>query len=54
MAALKWVGFACIAIGIADIVLSYTWKDITGVSWSPIVAFVVGGVLIKLGGDEEE
>ena len=51
MAILKILGGLCILFGIVDFA-SYMFMgiDLTGVSWSPIVAFIVGGILFKIGG----
>lgn len=46
---LKVLGYACIAFGIADFALYYfKVADLTGVSWSPIVAAAVGYGLLRL------
>jgi len=46
---LKILGYACIAFGIADFALYYfNIIDLTGVTWSPIVAGAVGFGLLKL------
>ena len=49
MVILKVIGGLCILCGIVDIVSSWVWMDLTGVVWSPWVAFIVGGILFKLG-----
>ncbi len=54
MIALKFLGGLCVVFGIVDIVSSYVWVDLTGVMWSPYVAFIVGAILFKLGSSGEE
>jgi hypothetical protein len=55
MGAAKIVGILCIVFGIADVALSWLGvADLTGVTWSPIVAFVAGSVLMRVGGDDSE
>ena len=53
---MKILGYLCFAFAAADVVLSWTGNDITGVFWSPIVAIVIGNLLVKFGSknDEEE
>jgi len=46
---LKILGYACIAFGIADFALYYfNIADLTGVTWSPLVAGVAGFGLLRL------
>lgn len=55
MGAAKILGLLCIVFGIADVALSrLEIVDLTGVQWSPIVAFVLGSVLMRAGGSDEE
>ena len=47
---LRMLGFACYGFAVVD--LATYWlgiADLTGVSWSPIAAAVVGSVLVKTG-----
>jgi hypothetical protein len=47
---LRMLGYACYAFAVVDLVTYWVGiADITGVSWSPIAAFVVGSVLVKTG-----
>ncbi len=49
------VGFLCYAFAVADLGLYHLGvADLTGVSWSPIAACVVGSLLMKIEGGEEE
>ncbi len=48
-------GYLCYAFGIADVALYVLdIADLTGVVWSPIVAFVVGSMLMKMGSGPKE
>lgn len=47
---LRALGYACYGFAVLD--LATYWlgiADITGVSWSPFAAAVVGSVLVKMG-----
>ena len=47
---LSVLGIACYAFGVADLVLYWAGiADLTGVWWSPFVAFVVGDALRRSG-----
>lgn len=47
---LKVLGWLCYAFGALDLILFYFCDtDLTGVSWSPWAAFIVGAVLCSLG-----
>ncbi len=48
------LGVLCIVFGLIDFAGMFLGYDLTGVSWSPIVAGVVGGALIQAGGGDEE
>jgi hypothetical protein len=51
----RLLGFLCYGFAIVDLGLYYLdIADLTGVSWSPIAAAVLGSVLIKLDGDAGE
>ena len=54
MVILKVLGYLCYAFGIADFALSWFGTDLTGVRWSPIVAFVLGTILVRVGSSSEE
>ena len=45
---LRALGYACYGFAVVDLV-SYWFgiADITGVSWSPVAAFVIGSFLVK-------
>ena len=48
-------GYLCYAFGIADVALYVLdIADLTGVVWSPIVAVVVGSMLMKMGSGPKE
>ena len=50
----RLIGYACYAFAIVDLGTYYLGiMDITGVSWSPIAAAVVGSVLVKAGSPGE-
>jgi hypothetical protein len=53
MPALKWIGYLCFLFAVADFGLSWVDIDLTGVSWSPIVAVIAGSVFVRLGGGDE-
>ena len=47
----KVLGGLCIAFGIVDIVsANFLDYDITGFQYSPFIAFIVGYLLMKVGG----
>lgn len=47
------IGGLCFIFGAVDLVAYHLADtDITGVSWSPYVAFILGSILMRLGGDE--
>ena len=51
---LQKLGYACYAFAVLDLGLYWLGiADITGVSWSPIAAFVVGSILVKSGAHED-
>ena len=51
----KLLGLLCYGFAIVDLGTYYLGiMDITGVSWSPIAAGVLGSVLMSIGGDEAE
>lgn len=53
--ALSLIGLLLVGFGILDVVLANFFEiDITGVSWSPIAAWVSGGLLLKLFSDDDE
>ncbi len=54
MSVFKILGFLCIVFGVVDFAGMYLGYDLTGVSWSPIVAGVLGGILLNMGGDESD
>ena len=54
MAIFSILGFLCIGFGVIDFAGTFFGYDLTGVSWSPIVAGVVGGALMSIGGGGEE
>jgi len=45
------LGFLCIGFGIVDFAGMFFDYNLTGVSWSPIVAGVIGGKLMSIGDD---
>lgn len=50
----QMLGYACYAFAVVDLGTYYLGiADITGVSWSPIAAAVLGSVLVKMDGGEE-
>ena len=53
---LKMLGYCCYAFAVVDLGTYYFGvADLTGVSWSPIAAVVVGSVLVRMdGGDESQ
>lgn len=53
---LRVLGFLLILFAIVDVVLGRVFEiDITGVTWSPIVAGLAGGALLRIvgGGDDD-
>ena len=53
----RMLGYCCYAFAVVDLGTYYLGiADLTGVSWSPIAAFVVGSVLVNMDGkgDSEE
>lgn len=42
------LGFLCYAFALADFGLYLFGYDITGVSWSPIVAVLLGSIFMKM------
>jgi len=48
------LGFLCIVFGIIDFLGMFFHYDLTGLSYTPIIASVVGGVLIKEGSKLEK
>ena len=51
---LKFLGYLCIGFGILDFGLFYMCDvDLTGVSWSPYVASLIGGVLVSIANKNE-
>jgi hypothetical protein len=52
---LRFIGILLIIFGILDLVLFYFADiDLTGVSWSPYVSSLVGGILMKIGGGDDK
>lgn len=50
----RMLGYCCYAFAVVDLGTYYLGiADLTGVSWSPIAAAVVGSVLVKMDGEEE-
>lgn len=53
----RMLGYCCYAFAVVDLGTYYLGiADLTGVSWSPIAAAVVGSVLVQMdgkGGSEE-
>ncbi len=45
-------GLLCFGFAIIDYAVSFVGYDLTGVSWSPIAAGVIGSILISIGGDD--
>ena len=51
---LKIVGYLFYVAAVADLVLyNFMEIDLTGVSWSPIVGFLIGSALIKTAARQE-
>ena len=51
----KLLGLLCYGFAIVDLGTYYFGiMDITGLSWSPIAAGVLGSVLMNIGGEAEE
>ena len=49
------LGGLCVLFGVVDIVTPWVSEyDITGVSWSPYVAFVLGAIMYKMGGGSDD
>lgn len=49
----RMLGYCCYAFAVVDLGTYYLGiADLTGVSWSPIAAAVVGSVLVKMDGEE--
>jgi hypothetical protein len=48
------LGFLCIVFGIIDFLGMFFHYNLTGVSYSPIIASIVGSVLIKQGSKLEK
>jgi len=51
---MKVMGILCSVFAVIDFAGMYLHYDITGVSWSPAVAAVVGMVLIKSAGSGDK
>lgn len=52
----RMLGYCCYAFAVVDLGTYYLGiADLTGVSWSPIAAAVIGSVLVQMdkGGSEE-
>jgi len=50
----RMLGYCCYAFAVVDLGTYYLGiADLTGVSWSPIAAAVVGSVLVRMDGEEE-
>lgn len=43
---MKVLGYLCILFGVIDFAGMFFGYDLTGVSWSPIVAGVIGSMLV--------
>lgn len=44
---MKTLGYLCYAFGVADLLLYWVMGiDLTGVQWSPLVAFLVGSAVL--------
>ncbi|HMN91348.1 MAG TPA: hypothetical protein PKD70_15365 [Saprospiraceae bacterium] len=52
MKALKNFGYLLVIFALIDFAGMFFGYDLTGVDWSPIVAGLIGGFLIKQGDDE--
>lgn len=49
----RMIGYCCYAFAVLDLGTYYLGiADLTGVSWSPIAAAVVGSVLVRMDGGE--
>jgi hypothetical protein len=49
---LRMLGYGCFAFAVVDLGTYYLGiADLTGVSWSPIAAGVVGSILVNMAGD---
>lgn len=51
---MKVLGGLCFAFALIDFAGMFFGYDLTGVSWSPVVAGLVGSFLMRLGEDEVE
>ena len=54
MSIFRILGLLCFGFAIADFAGMFFGYDLTGVSWSPIAAGVVGSVLTRIGGGEND
>ncbi len=54
MAALVWIGYLCYLFALVDFIAYWCGYDITGVSWSPFAAVILGTILCKIGGEDED
>lgn len=55
--ALWWLGVLLIGFALIDVVAARVMNfDITGVTWSPLAAGLIGGVLMRFfgGGDDDD
>lgn len=51
----RMLGYLCYAFAVVDLGTYYLGvADLTGVSWSPIAAAVLGSVLVKMERSQEE
>lgn len=49
----KILSVLCYIFGVADLFLFYAFDvDLTGLSWSPIIAFILGSVFGAIGKDD--
>ena len=52
---MRIAGIICYVLGTLDVLLNNVFDiDVTGVIWSPIVAYVLGSILFALGNKNEE
>jgi len=49
---MKVLGYLCYAFAVIDFAGMFFGYDLTGVSWSPIVAGVIGSILVRAGEKE--
>jgi hypothetical protein len=49
----KFLGFLLIAFATFDFAGMYIGYDLTGVSWSPLVAGGLGSLLMRFGGEDD-